>query len=269
MRFTICILFLILSNSGLTQDTLNFNWQEERSYAIDTGAVWTVDALENVYVAGKDLITKYDSVGVFKFSQSIKSLGGSAQFEAVNTMKLVHFSRDQQTLCFFDNTLTKSENCIDLSDHDIYSAGMIATSNRSDKIWILDNLNSKLLLLDLKGKDMQSIEIENLKGVLELNNAAQVIERDNQLYILDSERGVFIFDIYGSMIDFQENSGGRAIDVIENALFVLSGNELRRYNLRTGTVSVIPLPVNDVIDFRILNQRVFLRTAKNVHKYRL
>lgn len=269
MRSLYLIIALIISFSGISQDTLSVQWRLERDYQIDSNEVWSVDALENVYVAGKDMITKYDSVGVLKYSQSIKSLGSVEQFEPINTMKLVHFSIEQQTLCFFDNTLTRSELCIDLGEHDIYSAALIATSSRPDKIWVLDNLNSKLLLMDVNGRSMQTIETENLKGVLDLSNAIQIIERNNRLFILDKERGVYMFDIYGTLIDFIEFSNGEAIDSHDNSLFILSNDLLYQYDLKSMNVNVIPLPVKDIIDFRIQNHRIFLRTAKIVHKYRL
>lgn len=267
MRINILTVLILLSGISFGQDTLNIEWKLERNYSIDSSEVWTVDALGNVFIAGKDHIEKYDSVGVLKFEQSIKSLGSVAQFESINTMKLVHFSTEQQTICFFDNTLTKSENCIDLGEYDIYSAGYVATSVRSDKIWILDNLNSKLLLFDINGNVMQMIETENLKGVLDLQNAIQIIERNSRLYVLDKEKGIFVFDIYGSLIELIEFEEAAGIDSHDNWLFILKNDIIYRVDLKTKITSEIVLPVKDVQSFRIQNEHLFLRTSKNVHKY--
>ncbi len=257
------------SSSLMAQDTVRVEWELERTYKIDSADVWVIDGLENVYISHKGVINKYDSVGVLKFTQSIKSLGQIEQFLPINTMKLVHFSSDQQTLCFFDNTLTRSEDCIDLADHEIYNGTRVAVSSRPDKLWVVDNINSELTLLDISQSKSQEIEIENLKGVLDLSGISDIIERDNRLYILDKRKGVYLFDIYGSLIKFLQFEGIRDIDALGQTLFMLDDSQLKVTNIRTADIQVLTLPQNDVIDFAVTNRALFLRTSSNVYKYRL
>ena len=46
-------------------------WKEDKSIPCDSNSVWGVDVLGNVYISTKDLVQKYDSVAVLKFSQSL------------------------------------------------------------------------------------------------------------------------------------------------------------------------------------------------------
>jgi len=260
---------LLMSQFSFAQDTVSVDWVLEHSYTVDSADTWSVDGLENVYISHKGVINKYDSVGVNKFTQSIKSLGKMEQFLPINTMKLVHFSSDQQTLCFFDNTLTRSQDCIDLAEHEIYNATRVAVSSRPDKLWVVDNINSELTLMDLTQNKNQEIQIENLRGVLDLNGISEIIERDNRLFILDEDRGVYLFDIYGSLIKFIQIKGIQDIDAIGQSLFMLDGSKLKVSNIRTADIQVLNLPQKDVIDFAVSNRAIFLRTKSNVYKYRL
>ena len=270
MRISGLILLLIVFFGFYTkaQDSINYSWNERILYPIDSTEVWTVDALGNVYISSAGVISKIDSAGVFKFGQSIKSLGKMEQLIPINTMKLVHFSAEQQTLCYFDNTLTQTSDCLELSDREIVNAKLVSASSRSDQIWVFDNLNSTLVLLSVDGTS-QTQKIENLRGVLNINNITQIIERNNHLYLLDSEKGVYIFDLYGSLIDFKAVEGVRSIDAYENTLFMLTESELKIVLLSDGSLLSTKLPDGNFHELKYINQFFYLRSLSNVHKFTL
>ena len=269
MQISKLIILIVFPLSLWGQDSLEYEWESVRDYALNEEEVWSVDGLENVFTTDRTVINKYDSVGVLKFSQSIKSLGETSQFVPINTMKLVHFSIEQQTLCYFDNTLTISEDCLELSDRDVVYASLIATSERSDKLWVLDNVNYSLRLLDLEGEKFQAIEINNLRGVLGLDNICQIKERFNQLYVVDSLKGVFIFDMYGSLVDRIEIEGATNVDANESTVFILKDNTFITHSLTSNFETEIELPIDDVSEFVLENRSFFFRSKKIVHKYHL
>lgn len=188
------------------------------------------------------------------------------QMVAVNTMKLVHFSEEQQTLCYFDNTLTQTDDCLDLADRDILNAIHISGSNQPDKVWVLDNINSALVLLSFEGRD-QGQEIKNLRGVLDLDEIKQIKECGNRLLLLDQSKGVYIFDLYGSLLDTKQVKNARCVDATENSLFVLHENQMDIFSLESDQKVTIQLPVKDVFEFTYLNESFFLRTKEGVHKF--
>lgn len=262
-------IFLVLFCFGIqlnAQDTISHNWKKVISYSVDSNEVWNVDVLEYVYISKSSEINKFDSVGVLKFNQSIKSLGRMEQLIPINTMKLIHFSSEQQTLCYFDNTLTQTSDCVELSDRDIINAKLISKSSRPDQVWVFDNLNSTLSLLSVEG-NVQSQKIDNLRGVLNINNISQIIERNNYLFILDSEKGVYVFDLYGSLIEFKEIEGVKSIDAFGNSLFMLTDNGLKISFLDDNQVLDISLPQGDFSELKYVNQYFYLRSSKSVDKY--
>lgn len=269
MKLVSILILIVLPLSVFGQDSLSYEWKEVGKYGIKAEGIWSADGLENVFVSQKTVLNKYDSIGDLKFSQSIKSLGQSTQFLPINTMKLVNFSEDQQTLCFFDNTLTRSEDCLELADRDIVYASMIASSERSDKLWVYDNINSNLHLIDLEGNKLQELQISNLKGVLGLNDICQIKERFNRLFVVDSLKGVYIFDMYGSLTDKIDMKGAVCVDANESTAFILTADELISHGLKTAFEAKIELPRPSISEFILENRSFFLRTEKNVYKYQL
>ena len=93
--------------------------EELKTYPISGQAIWMVDGLENIIISDRDRLTKYDKNGKLLFEQSQKSLGRLDKIELVNSLKIYGFSESQQLVCFYDNSLTSMEKCIDLSEYDL------------------------------------------------------------------------------------------------------------------------------------------------------
>jgi hypothetical protein len=241
-------------------------WKPMGEYAIGKNEVWSTDILGNVYVTNRKAIEKYDSTGVQKFSQSVKSFGKVAEIRPVNTMKLVLFSEDQQILCWMDNTLTLGEECIDLSKFDIGLATHVAASGQPDKLWVVDQLNSKLLLLDM-GRSNQSQEIKNLKGILNMSDVQGVTEVNNELFLLDNKGVIYRFDLYGSLIGSYEFDGVKGFAVKDDALVVLTENTLLINHLSDEHKTNISVPIGAVDEFRISGSYFYFRTENKILKY--
>lgn len=262
-------LFILLITGPLfSQDSLNYEWKSQQSYNLGKNKSWSVDALENIYIEDKDVINKFDSVGVLKYSQSIKFLGEMTQLEPINTMKLVHFSEDQQTICYLDNTLSPTDDCIELIDENVINATCIAKSERSDKLWVFDNVNSTLYLLDLEGEKDQSVKIVNLLGLLGANGVDKMIEWNSRLYILDTTKGIYELDMYGNLLQYLEYPSVVDFDV-NRKLYLIVDNQLVVYDLRSLSEVRLDLPVSDVQRVSIVNNKFILGTSKIVHKYAL
>ncbi len=249
------------------QDSTGIRLIEKSHFALDSAAYWNMDAIGNHYVSLNGTISKIDTAGRTRYRQSVKSYGKTSALVGINTMKLVHFSEEQQTLCFFDNTLTVTEDCIELSDGSIINATMISASSRPDKIWVMDQLNSTLYQLPITGNDPVRA-IGNLAGLLNFNTVTQIKEAGNNLYVLTPE-GIFILDIYGSLVDVIRRENVSYFDANESHIYILSNGQLDIRQLRTGAAVSIQIPVPNVTEVRIVNGALFARTPKNVHKFEL
>ncbi len=249
------------------QDTTGIRLIEKSKIELDSSAYWNMDAIGNHLVSLNGTISKIDTSGKIQYTQSIRSYGETSAIVSINTMKLVHFSEEQQTLCFLDNTLTASENCIELADQSIINATFVSSSSQPNKIWVMDQLNSTLYQLPILGND-PTRQVGNLGGLLNFNTVHQIKEAGNKLYLLTSE-GIFVLDIYGSLIDVIRTENITYFDANESHLYMLNEGKLNIRHVRTGATTSIPLPIADVFQMKIVDGALFARTPENVHKFEL
>lgn len=245
-----------------------YKWNQKASYVIDSNDIWTTDVFGNTYISRKETIQKFDSIGKFKFAQSQKSSGRLSSIQPINTMKVAVFSEEQQEICFFDNTLTPYESCVNLEDLSISYASMMAVSSQPGKFWVYDQLNSRLHLLSLEQTN-QSQEIENLKGMLNSIQLNSMFENANFLYLIDFKQGVFVLDIYGSLINLIKRINFKSFQVDNQNYYFIEGDFLIIINKETSQESKIELPFQEIIEFRKSMDSYFFRTTKEIRKYQL
>tara|TARA_B110000285_G_scaffold188452_1_gene214645 strand:+ start:1515 stop:2330 length:816 start_codon:yes stop_codon:yes gene_type:complete len=264
------LIFLIstLSWFSFGQDSLGYTWNFKGALDVKEGALWEVDAFENTYASNGGLINKYNQLGELQFSQSIKRLGSISQLVLINTMKLIHFSEEQQTLCYFDNTLSEMDDCVELSDQGVINASLVCGSSQPNKIWVLDNLNSTLSLFSLD-KLIQEQQISNLKGTLNIENVSDIKEHGSRLYLLDKTQGIYVFDLYGSFIDFIQRESIQQFEVVGSTLYTLAAIDMKISSIDTEEEISVKLPIDKVLDFQIQNGTFYLRTKNSVHKFEL
>lgn len=193
MRKLYFLLFIVLSFNLSWSQTIDlelikdFNFKEEINN-------WAIDNIGNLIVQQGNTIKKIDSTGKQTFTQSIKSLGEISQISAINSMKIVLFSAEQQSICLLDNTLTINGKCKFMDQYDISFAKFIAVSNRPNLVWIYDQLNSSILLIDLiQDKIIQ--KVENFAGIASIKSELiGMLEHQNKLYLYDTEQ-IYEFDL--------------------------------------------------------------------------
>lgn len=257
------IFSLLLSLNVFSQAS---DWKLIQTYPIKKDAVWTVDVVGNVISANRDHLTKYNPTGTIIFEQSQKSIGRIDKIEPVNTLKFVAFSEEQQTLCFFDNSLTIMENCIELEDFDVLNATQFATSGQSDKLWVFDQVNSTLSLLSLNGLNQEQ-EVKNLMGILNAESIVQMIEIENKLFFVDSEKGVFVVDLYGTLIRYIEMDQLKWVQFKEDNVLMLVGGDLIIYNFMNEQQAKIALPSFDFSEFIFDGKAIFFRSPESIQKF--
>ena len=264
LTFTFC-----LALQSFAQDSAIYVWQKVLSIPVDSASQWSMDNLEYHYAVKDDAIVKLDSAGKLKFSQSIKSLGAMSDMRAVNTMKLLHFSEEQQTICFFDNTLTQTDDCIDLGELEFGNVINVSASAQPDKIWVFDQVNSSLHLVPMHGTG-HGQEVVNLQGLLGLEEIWKMIEVGGNLYVMEPEEKVFVLDIYGTLYNQFETPGVVDMCVVEDRLYTISDNgDLTTFNVNTLESATVALPLDDVFEFQWYDNYFFFRDVECVHKFSL
>lgn len=229
--------------------------------------VWNVDNLGNLYVIQNNFFSKLDSSGKQTYSQSIKSLGRISEIEPINAMKLVLFSEEQQSICFLDNTLSLNGNCKYFDEFDIKNARLIATSNRPNLIWVLDEYRSTILLIDIVN-DKIIQRVENMKGILnESSDFVDLIEKNNFLYLTSANGKVFQFDQMLSETGLQlENFAQVLIGKDQRAVY-LKNDQINILNLYSTETIFINSVEKNVIDFKIQGDFLYFRSERIISKY--
>lgn len=260
----IIIFFLFLATFSFSQD----KWEKLTQFKLKNQSIWQADLLGNLYVADNDLLVKYDTAGVFQYSQSIKSKGRIDAILPINTMKILLFSSQQQTFNIFDNTLSESNKTFDLSEMGFGYVTLMAVSSQPSKVWVYDQLNSKLVLLDLS-RSNQKQEIGNLRGLLNSTEIVWMKEEGNQLFLFDGVGKIYVFDLYGSLLDVYDVPKAEKVETNNNEIFVMMNGSVSRFRIEDKSLEKIDAPVSGVSDFQWVNSIFFFRVKDELLKFRL
>ena len=166
------------------------------NYALEDDFNWIPDATGNILFFNANNLYKAPKGQLPKFTQSIRATGEITQLLPINAFKTILFSDDQQQLCILDNTFSPNGNCIDLEDFEIQNAKLCAVSARPNLIYVLDEFNSTLLLVDF-------IDLKVTQSVLNVAaligrelNIIELKEHNNELFALNADGSVLVFDMF-------------------------------------------------------------------------
>ncbi|MEY4522122.1 MAG: hypothetical protein RIT10_1307 [Bacteroidota bacterium] len=244
------------------------DWKLEKEIALSKESVWAVDEFNNVYIAANNTLTKTDSIGQLKFKQSIKSFGNLSAIEIINSMKIVVFSEEQQSIGFFDNTLTQSDNSIDLSELNIVNARIISRSSQQEKLWVLDQQNSTLFLISLN-RSNQFQEISNLSGLLNLNDITFIKEEKNQLFVADKSGKICLFDVYGSLKNCFNFPRFDALTIKGDFIIGCQNDQIEFFNTKNLETKKLLFPIKGVKECKLSGNYFYFRTDNKIYKYTL
>lgn len=255
----LCLIFPLFLSA---QDSIvwNLDWK------IDVkNPIWNIDTFGNLIISEGDKLQKYDSTGKQKFSQSNKNWGNISSIDPSNPMKVLIFSEDQQLISYVDNTLSKQQEIINLTDHNLSYVTLVATSGQPDKFWVYDQDNSKIVLI--ARNVIQQQRIENIRGLLGCENIKQIIEKDNNLYLIDKEQGILKFDLYGTFISKWQIKGVDFIHIENDFVYFTQSNALLVMELETEKIHVYDLPIPGVMRIKKEANSLYLETASQILKY--
>ena len=158
--------------------------------------LWVPDNTGNIYFYGENILDKKSQGQLPSFSQSIKSIGDIDQILPINALKTYLFSQTQQQICLIDNTLSIQSACIDLEELEIQYALFCAVSGRPNLIYVYDQFNSTLFLINTKSNTVIQ-KVSNLEGVLGLDaEISEIKEYNNDLFIRTSTGKVYQLDMF-------------------------------------------------------------------------
>jgi hypothetical protein len=245
------------------QDSLH--WEKEWEIKTMPNATWNVDPFGNLIVCEKESIRKLDSTGFQKFIQSGKYLGAISSIDPSNPMKTLIFSEQQQIVCYIDNTLSKQQENIELSDFELSYVTLVSTSDQPDKFWAYDQDNSKIVLIAKNKLQMQ--RIENVAGLLGCAEIFQLFEKENRLYVVDRQKGIFQFDLYGTLLFHWEVAHANWVEIEGDYAYILSSNGLEILQLSSFKKWEIKLPTPDLLKFKKVQNHFYFSSKEKIQRF--
>ncbi|HRP52397.1 MAG TPA: hypothetical protein PLI97_02700 [Fluviicola sp.] len=219
LKFVCLLCLLTVAQTAHLQQNWKLNWQIQ----MDSTAIWDISNLNQAFIYQNQNIQKLDINGKMMLQESFKSIGIIEKIDALNPLKIILFSEDQQTICYLDNALALQGDCINLSDQNINLATSISSSSQTDRIWIYDEPNARITLITLRSN--QSQLVQNITGLLDLKTIVNIQETGNKLFVYDNSNQVAWFDIFGNFMDASSFSS-KVIYPIEDLFLVASNKEI-------------------------------------------
>jgi hypothetical protein len=193
---------------------------------------FTVDNLDNIYILNsrsqiKKLDANGDSVAVFN---DIKKFGQATLIDVSNPLKVLLYYKDFATIVVLDRFLN-IRNTIDLRKQNILQVKAIGQSY-DNKVWVYDELESKLKKIDEDGKLL--LETTDFRLLLGLApSPLKIFDEDKYVYLYDSLQGVFVFDYYGALKNNIAISRWQNFKVTGKYIFGSRADTLYRYEINT------------------------------------
>lgn len=267
MKNQLLIGFLFCSSLLLGQDSL-FSWKENFRIEENNISGWNIDAFGSLIISNSSSLIKYNPEGEIAYKISSKNFGEIKQIIPITPLKIVIFSEEQQQICFVDNTLTPVNECVDLGDYNIEFATFIGRSSRGEKLWVFDQVNSTLLLIDLnqRGKIVQ--EIRNTKGLISLNELVEIVEFQTSLFLFDATNQLIKFDLNGSLIS-QVKLEANDIAASDNQIWLFYKKNLFLYSDFDIPSFICQLPLQEIACFRSISDRFFFQRGNEIHCFNL
>jgi len=224
---SIILLFLLTFSARAQTDT---SFQLLRTIKGDI-VNFTVDNLDNIYILNsRNQIKKYDdkgdSVTIFN---DVKNFGKATLVDVSNPLKILLFYKDFVTVVVLDRFL-KVVNIIDLRKQNIFQVKAIGQSY-DNKIWVYDELESKLKKIDEDGKMLQeTTDFRLLLG--QAPTPIKIFDENKYVYLYDSLKGVYVFDYFGAIRNNIQILHWQNFKVVGKYIFGSIADTLYRYEIK-------------------------------------
>jgi hypothetical protein len=191
---------------------------------------FTVDNLDNIYVINsrnqlKKLNSNGDSIAVFN---DVKKYGEATLIDVSNPLKILLYYRDFTTIVVLDRFLNV-RNTIDLRKQNILQVKAIGQSY-DNKIWLYDEVDSKLKKIDEEGKLL--LETPDFRLLLgQSPSPTKIFDEDKYVYLYDSLQGVYVFDYYGALKNNIMIFNWHNFKVVGKYIFGSHADTLYRYEI--------------------------------------
>ena len=198
-----------------------------------------MDPLGNLYIVDNtERLMKVDTTGTLVYNVVNNNLGQIHSVDAGSPFKIMVFYRDQQTLVFYDRTLSEIQriNLIDWELHDVTAAAL----SSDNAIWLFNGERKVLMKMSDRGDPFITSDPFD---ILDPPSARPdfIYDVDQFLVLKESGKPISIFDDFGKYRNAVET--GESFTVSPDGLVSVTENGVLLFNIRENKEThVLPPP---------------------------
>ncbi|OSZ73789.1 hypothetical protein CAP36_17460 [Chitinophagaceae bacterium IBVUCB2] len=261
---TIIVLMMLVNTANAQADTIFKFVKNITGDIVD----FTVDNLDNVYILNsrnqvKKLNSNGDSVAIFN---DVKNYGKASLIDVSNPLKVLLYYRDFATVVVLDRFLN-AVNIIDLRKQNILQAKAIGQSY-DNKIWVYDELESKLKKIDEEGKLLQ--ETPDFRLLLgQAPSPIKIFDENKYVYLYDSLKGVYVFDYFGALRTNIHIVQWKNFKVVGKYIFGSKADTLLRYEIASFVFDEWRMPeeIYKSTSFNFTSSRLYALRKDGIYIY--
>ena len=245
LKTTIVILFAFLLPSILP----NQQFSEKVDF-------FQIDVIGNMYLVKGAEIKKYD--GQFKLQDTYSDLifGEISSLDATDAMNILVYYQSFNKIIFLDNKLSIKGSPVDLTSLG-YGEASLVCSSYNNSFWIFDPVGNQMLRFNKMLENTNSSG--DLRSLVHLDlNPVQILEKDNFLLLRDNQFGVFVFDKYAGFLKQMPFKNLDDFYIYRSSWQMLRNDTNYIYHSRTQLIDTVPLPYQNVKEFRMSDNSYFV-----------
>lgn len=226
---------------------------------------FTSDNQGNVYVVKGSILTKFDKKGKLLYKYSNKEFGNISFVDATNMLRILVFYKNFLQVIYLDNTLSLNGKPISLSKLNFNQAQLVCSSH-SNGIWLYDQQNMELVLLDQQLQKIQ--QTGNLSLLLNINvSPSFLMENDNTIYLQNPATGILIFDSYGTYYKTILDNMVEQFQPKGDWIYYLTEGQIKSYNVKTTEEKQFDTPALTIKKFRLEMNVLMIQTDEAILLY--
>jgi hypothetical protein len=187
-------------------------------------------------------------------------------------LRILVFYQDFLQVIFLDNTLSISGEGVSFIKLG-YQQVQLACSAHNDGMWIYDQENFSLILLD-KNLEIAQQTINLHSFVREGLQPIGIVEYNNRVYLNNPTSGVLIFDNYGTYYETVPGKGCTQFQPLGDWVYMMSPpkdsseiSTITAQNLKTDESKNFEMPISDFKNFRLGLDLLMLQTENSIALY--
>lgn len=200
-----------------------------------------LDEAGNMYVVEGNKITMYNPLGEIEYAYSNYYTTKLHSIDVSNPEKILLFYKQDQKITLLNQYFRAEPKPFFLKEKE-YENITAACLSQDDNVWIFDEAQQLLIKLTDTGDFITQGEKLSASAGAPIKSSFMV-DYKGRIYIADASQGLFVFDAIGNYLETLPLKGIRHFRIDDNKIYYTLGLMANIYDLETGKLKSIEMPV--------------------------